>query len=58
MSPISAKLLGTSDLGYGLEKHLKKQPVNWVSIHYINKLSYSQGILFLVKKEGLSSVEG
>lgn len=39
MSPISVKSLGTPDLAYGIEKHLKKQEVNWVSIYYINKLS-------------------
>lgn len=52
MSAISVKSQGTHDLAYGIEKHLKKKQVNWVSIFCINKLSYSQSILFLVKRKG------
>lgn len=52
MSHISVKSLGTRGMAYGIEKHLKKQQVNSVSIYYINKLLYSQSILFLVKKKG------
>lgn len=41
MSHNSVKSLGMCDLAYGIEKHLKKQQVNWVSISYISKISCS-----------------